>query len=326
MNYNRSVMSIASLLLGVTIQAFDYFDFPYHVRRVYQDVVPWVYVDFDESMQSSNFAHIINRDKTAQLVGITGPVLIDFFKKQYEQFNFLQVFPEPSSRIPKIIHQIWIGDFVPEELKQFQESWKLYHPDWEYKLWTQDDIPHLSLYNKKLIEIAENPAELSDLLRYEILYQQGGVYIDMDFECLQPLDVLHHAYDFYIGIQPLDTGLVQLGIGIIGTTPGHPILKKCIESLEENYKNKKLRNTLTAKTGPIHLTKIFVAHAGKEGMRDVALPVHYFYPLGSTQIALKKRAWTQKGSFGIHHWAKTWNKPCYRRPQFRSIQSWGTLL
>jgi len=325
MKYNKVVMMM-NLLLSVTLQAFNYFDFPYHVRRAYQDEVPWVYVDFDESMQASEFSHIIHRNKTAQLVGITGSLLIDFFKKKYEQANFLQVFPEPAARIPKIIHQIWIGDTVPQELKQFQESWRRYHPDWEYKLWTQHDIPFLNLYNKKLIDGAENPAELSDLLRYEILYQQGGVYIDMDFECLQPLDVLHHAYDFYIGIQPLDTGLVQLGIGIIGTMPGHPLLKKCIESLEENYKNKKLKDTLTAKTGPIHLTKIFVKYAGTAGLCDVALPAHYFYPLGSAQVMLKKTKWIQKGSFGIHHWAKTWNKPRYRRPQFRSIQGWGTLL
>lgn len=315
-----------NLLISMTLQAFDYFDFPYHVRRAYQNEVPWIYVDFDESMQSRDFSHLIHRDNNVRLVGTAGPILIDFFKKQYEQASFLQVFPEPAARIPKIIHQIWIGDAVPQELIQFQESWKQYHPDWEYKLWTQHDIPYLNLYNKDLIAQAKNPAELADLLRYEILYQQGGVYIDMDFECLQPLDVLHHAYDLYIGIQPLDSGLVQLGIGIIGTIPGHPLLKKCIESLEENYKDEKIKTNVSAKTGPLHMTKIFLKYAGTTGKRDIALPAHYFYPLGSTQVTLKKREWRQKGSFGIHHWAKTWNKPHYRRPQFRSVQTWGTLL
>lgn len=326
MKIYRIIIGLVGSFFSISTQTFDYFDFPYHVRRAYPNEVPWHYVDFDESMQSADFSHIIHREKTEQLVGIAGPLLLDFFKKQYDQVNFLRVFPEPAARIPKIIHQIWIGDKVPQELLRFQESWQRYHPDWEYKLWTQHDIPYLNLYNKKLIEEATNPAELSDLLRYEILYQYGGVYIDMDFECLQPLDVLHHAYDFYIGIQPLDTGLVQLGIGIIGAKPGHPLLKKCIESLEENYNNENLKNTLTAKTGPIHVTKIFKKYAEITGMRDVALPAHYFYPLGSTRVTLKKEMWMQQGSFGIHHWAKTWNKPRYRRPEFQSIQGWGTLL
>ena len=148
----------------------------------------------------------------------------------------------------------------------------------------------------------------------------------MDFECLQPLDILHYSYDFYTGVQPLDTGLVHLGIGIIGSIPGHQILKTCIESIFHNYSKKMIQNNIPAKTGPTHFTKVFFSEAGTGSTIDVALPAHYFYPLGSVQVECKRAQWIKNGSFGIHHWAKTWNKPCYRRQQFRSIKSWGTLL
>jgi len=286
---------------------------------------PWVYQDFDTSMQCKKFKHIIERDTTNRLIGMSGTTLLALFKTVYEQLNFMKIQPRFDVRIPKIIHQIWIGDCVPKELELFRKSWIVKHPHWQYYLWTQENISQLHLHNKALIEQAKNPAEYADLLRYEILYQYGGVYVDMDFECLQPLDILHHAFDLYVGIQPLDTGLVQLGIGIVGAIPKHPIIKRCIETIQDNYNNKNLTNTLTAKTGPIHFTKQFVLHSDKSTINDIALPADYFYPLGSTQVVLKKKEWLQQGAFGIHHWAKTWNEPCYRRPQFRSIKSWGEL-
>lgn len=287
-----------------------------------------VYADFDISMRRLDFEHIIKRDKTEQLVGISGIDLFNYFKKQYEAIHFCITKSSITLRIPKIIHQIWISEDnqVPEELRAFQESWKRFHPDWEYCLWTKDDILLLELYNLDLIEKAENPAEKADILRYEILYRFGGLYVDMDQECLQPFDVLHYMYDFYIGIQPLDTGLVQLGIGVIGSMPKHPLLKVCIESIAQNYANENLKNILTAKTGPIHMTRIFKEMAGITGTRDIALPAHYFYPLGSTEMVLTPDIWCNRGSLAVHHWAKTWNKPQYRRPQFRNIKSWGNLL
>jgi mannosyltransferase OCH1-like enzyme len=184
----------------------------------------------------------------------------------------------------------------------------------------------MELHNRTLIEQAQNPGEIADLLRYEILYQYGGVYIDMDFECLQPLDILHHLYDFYVGLQPLDSGLVQLGIGLIGSIPHHPILRQCIEGVAENYRLAGAHAGVTVKSGPAYLTKIFVQVAGKNNLCDIAFPAHYFYPLGATKSQCMHNAWRTHGSFGIHHWAKSWNKPEYRRPQFRHIKSWGTLL
>ena len=37
---------------------------------------------------------------------------------------------------------------------------------------------------------ARNLAERADVLRYEILRRHGGVYVDVDVECLRPLDDL----------------------------------------------------------------------------------------------------------------------------------------
>ena len=42
-----------------------------------------------------------------------------------------------KNRIPRIIHQIWEGktEPLPEFLSQVAETWKKYHPQWQYELW-----------------------------------------------------------------------------------------------------------------------------------------------------------------------------------------------
>jgi mannosyltransferase OCH1-like enzyme len=283
-----------------------------------QFIVP----SFDDAMSTKEFRSTIYSPINDKEIGISGCVLMNFFKTMYAVYRPDILLRSKNIKIPKIIHQIWIGKDVPIEFKQFVETWKKYHPDWEYRLWTQDDIASMQLRNRRLVEMSRNPGEISDIMRYEILYQYGGVYVDMDFECLRSLEPFHYLYDFYIGIQPLDSALVQLGIGLIGSVPGHPVLAACIEGLEENWKKWEKEPKATARTGPIYCTKMFYAHACTEGRCDVALPPTYFYPLRCQQIEYKPIEWLEKGAFAVHHWAKTWLMPSFRRPEFRSVKNY----
>lgn len=87
--------------------------------------------------------------------------------------------------IPKIIHQIWLGDQSkrPEKIMQ---TWKDKHPDWDYRLWTDENLP--SLRNKRQFDEMQEMAGKADILRYELLYDHGGVYIDADTICLNSLE------------------------------------------------------------------------------------------------------------------------------------------
>jgi mannosyltransferase OCH1-like enzyme len=279
------------------------------------------YLPFAQAMSVARYPQAIAADHLPH-VGVTGSVLFDFFHDLYERNSFINVSLDTQLHIPKIIHQIWIGSGVPEPFKKFQKSWKRNHPDWEYCLWTQEDIAMLQLQNADLIAQSHNPGEISDIMRYEILYRFGGVYLDMDFECLNPLDELHYRYDFYIGMQPLDSGLVQLGIGIIGSIPGHPLLKQVIEELRINYHNPLVYNNAPARTGPLFFTKLFFMYADcNPPLRDIALPSWYCYPLGCTDEIVLSEAWQQEGIFGIHHWAKSWLLPAFRKKEFQELDN-----
>ena len=89
--------------------------------------------------------------------------------------------------LPKIIHQIWLGDIEPPY--SFMKSVKDNHPDYDYRLWTDDNLPH-PLFNQDLFDKARYYPEKADILRYELLYRFGGLYIDADIICLKPLNDL----------------------------------------------------------------------------------------------------------------------------------------
>ena len=89
--------------------------------------------------------------------------------------------------IPKIIHQIWIG---PKPMpSKFMETWKIKNPDYEYICWTEEKIKELNFTFRcqKIIDIVDLYHGKADIMRLEILYKYGGIYLDADSICIEPL-------------------------------------------------------------------------------------------------------------------------------------------
>lgn len=87
--------------------------------------------------------------------------------------------------IPKVIHQIWLGDQTKRP-SDMMETWKEKNPTWEYRLWTEENLPPLR--NKEQFDAINELAGKADILRYELLYNYGGFFIDADSICVNPLD------------------------------------------------------------------------------------------------------------------------------------------
>jgi len=108
--------------------------------------------------------------------------------------------------IPRIIHQTWKSAEIPPEWQAGQNSWRRHHPDWQYCLWTDED-------NRKLVA-THYPALLdwydslpygilkADVARVLILDHCGGVYADLDTECLRPLGPLLLSSSMVAGLEP----------------------------------------------------------------------------------------------------------------------------
>jgi len=280
-------------------------------------------IDFATSMQTEKYPKSLTITK--HVTEVDGYELYKLFEKLYLKNNLSKVFPETKPKIPKIIHVIWINgkidDFnVPKELRKYIVTWIEKHPDWKFKLWTDADVAQIELDNQDLYDDATNFGVKSDILKYELVYRYGGVYVDTDFECLKPMDIFHHCYDFYTGIQPLDTQYLQLGAALFGATPGHPILKHVIKTMKKSYNSHK---GAPAKTGPIHFTRAFFEIADTLDTIDIAFPASYFYPLGGQEKTsdVDRDKWEQLGAYAVHWWGMTWMPLEYRRGDFKNIQN-----
>jgi len=278
---------------------------------------PWIYINFDDGMKPTLYPDSIARVNS--LWGIPGKTVYATFRTLYEKSNPSVVPISEAVKIPKIIHQVWIGGPVPEAFKIFMQTWVDMHVGrgWQYKLWTDEDVKDYPLYNRKFYDATDNPGVKSDILKWEIVYNHGGVYVDVDHECLRPLDILHYTYDFYTCLQPLDSQLLQLGAALFAATPKHPILKHCIETVKDDWHKK----GAPTKTGPLHFTKSFLLTAPQSDGIVAALPAYYMYPLSCTDKDMNHKKWISNGAFAIHWWAKSWMPKKYRAPYFRNLNN-----
>ena len=224
-------------------------------------------------------------------------------KKLYDK-NYIHA-PSTIQRIPKRIHQIWLGGNLPDQYKAYTETWLGYHPDWDYTLWTDKDIKAISLHQPKLFQSCINMGMKSDILRYELLYQLGGLYVDTDFECLKPFDDLMNL-NFFTSIS-YDRELV-LYIGLIASVPGHPIMSNCLKTMVADPNLTKGSRIMDA-TGAYHFTRSFLRATNEESQGVVAFPMDFFYPFPNNVRGIEEPyQYVKPFSYALHHWAVSWVK------------------
>ncbi|MBS0637959.1 MAG: hypothetical protein JSS12_10640 [Verrucomicrobia bacterium] len=243
-----------------------------------------------------------------------------------------------STKIPKIIHQIWLGPKRPPGFfLKFRESWQKLHPDWEYRLWTDADLATYDFELRDLFDLSENYGEKSDILRCEVLLKYGGVYVDADFECLKPLDELAAKYDFFAGIEPPheipeSSRVLFVSNAIIGAVPGHPVLKRWKTVIRDRWQKAETECFSTIEKVLVR-TFLSFGRAVEERLDspehvNIVFPSTYFFPIRPEHIRkpveppnIAKRlliafdlckdhpfSRPMPESLAIHHFAATWQK------------------
>lgn len=109
--------------------------------------------------------------------------------------------------IPKIIHQTWKNNDIPDDFKISINRWKQLHPNYKYILWTDKTMEKfmkknyswfLNTYNNYKYNIQK-----CDAWRYFVLYHYGGIYSDLDIipkKKITEIDTSFHNYDAIIPI------------------------------------------------------------------------------------------------------------------------------
>lgn len=175
-------------------------------------------------------------------------------RKLYE-LHILHAKPFQVHRIPKILHHIALTD-TPQT-----EAWSRLHPTYETIVWTPKKIATLKLQNTSRYAQAKTTQEKLEILRFEILYQYGGVIIPPNTRPLRSLDALLQLCDLFVGLNPLEKNILSPRISsqLMAAIPGHPIIQTCLSS----------QGTLT---------RAFLKQAKIQGHKNVALPSSYLYP------------------------------------------------
>jgi len=93
--------------------------------------------------------------------------------------------------IPKVIHYCWFGrGSMPGLALKCIDSWKQFLPDYELKLWNEDNFDVNSFrYTKEAYE-NKKYAFVTDVVRLKALKDIGGIYMDTDVEVLKSFDDL----------------------------------------------------------------------------------------------------------------------------------------
>lgn len=100
---------------------------------------------------------------------------------------------------------------MPQLAKDCIDSWHKYMPDWEYRLWNEDNFDVNSVdYVKEAYE-KHQYAFVSDYVRLYALQREGGVYMDVDFEVYRSFEPLLGNKAF-AGFEGSKTMPVMMGV------------------------------------------------------------------------------------------------------------------
>jgi hypothetical protein len=274
------------------------------------------------------------------------------------------------SPIPKKLHFIWLGPKQPAYLKKFMKTFETYAKDYTMRLWGDKDItknqfpltyPYIQevkkyqgekikeyTQQKTMFKTTGDPytyskyAQISDLMRYEIVYTEGGYYFDANMFLLKDITKLFHRKEKFVGCNELGNNMKQspiLSNSFFGAIPKSPVLQRL---LTKSYLDSLDLRTLEVDfvTGPGALRAAL--KISKDSYH--IFPANTFYPYilpwtadgddhplrksskpkctGSVKtkkhtLKMKKNLWIEfpcekyKGNYGIKVWESggSWSRP-----------------
>jgi len=244
----------------------------------------------------------------------------------------------PGRPFPKRIHQVWLGKSKPPPLDLISACASL-HYDWEYTLWTEDNLGDIT-YDSKYQEkgsfthrflhgrgASGGHLEAADLLRLEVLYRYGGIGMDADQVCLKrmdPLLELGRTYDWVAAHEHEHEHSRVKRLVAAGVQMAHPYSPSIYRALA-HLPFIHLQAASWVSTGPCLISQAIVYPCGRETRKlcgkaysdeDVCerapplhlLPSHVFYPYHHSEVHLMSRCeHSIAKSYTLQHWSSTHN-------------------
>jgi len=218
--------------------------------------------------------------------------------------------------IPRIIHQTWKSADIPSVYQEYVDSVRSINPTYNYKLWTDiENREFIASYYPWFLEKFDayrHNIERADAVRYFLLYKFGGVYIDLDMECMRPIDELLTNGEVILSVEagPLITQKI-VSNAFMAAAPGHPFFLDIINTLASNKRPDITFQDVFEITGPNMVMSRYLSMHDRYRFRilklDEICPVGVMgqYPFfqGVSQDEIRQ----QKKLVMIHHNTESWN-------------------
>lgn len=230
--------------------------------------------------------------------------------------------------IPKIIHQIWSGvdEPLPEVFEMLGNTWKEHYPEWQYEFWDNDRMnafvqeyypQYWGAYNRYPYNV-----QRWDAIRYLILDKIGGMYVDFDYESLEPIDELLRGKSCCFAQEPqshcdIFDREIMFNNALMASVPEHPFMKKIIarvfsdEVVDHRDESKDICVWKT--TGPWNLIDLYEKATDEERADVYLIPDAYITPLDVSQTR-RLRAGEEsddlenclKHAYAVHYFFNGW--------------------
>lgn len=207
--------------------------------------------------------------------------------------------------IPKVIHYCWFGGMpLPKIAQKCISSWKKYCPDYEIVQHNEKNYDVNSLLYCKQAYEAGKLAFVSDVARLDIIYNEGGIYLDVDVELLAPLDeyLIEEGFMGFEGEKWINTGL---GFAARQYSP-------IVKAMLNDYRNKSFLledGSYDLTTCPITNTNSLLLLGLKNNGEYQDLDGFRFYPreyFSPKDFLSGKLMYLTNNTVSIHHYNGSW--------------------
>jgi UDP:flavonoid glycosyltransferase YjiC (YdhE family) len=225
--------------------------------------------------------------------------------------------------IEPILHQIWhpfVWPELPRDWERFSRSWRRLHPEHRHVLWgVEESRAFVAEHHREFLPVYDaypSPMLRVAALRYLLLAHFGGIYADLDMECLRSVDPLLAGERLVLAVEPEPRGAAWrpepmprvLTTAFMASEARHPFWTAVIAELKRSADLPGVQEA--AGTGV--LTRCFEAETDRTAIAlkaaDLVCPVAAADCEDGTAYDLE--AWMQatEHAFAVHHCAGSWSR------------------